>query len=620
MSFIRLGTFDTWQPGFALAQITVYKAGTTTEATLYDSEDLSGTLDNPQVLESLTDNGIHYGRWSQPIYVNEAVELVINGVDRTGVIRPALTTLSGEDASEAVATVDGGTEEHTIGEFLARFVDVRDFGDWTDDTAATNTTTLTSAIGTVSGDGGGYVLVPAGTWPFNTISIPANVVLRGAGRGATILQSSVGDEVVTLAGDRAGLSRLTLDGISVVADSVGVWAKAVNEIVMDDVEVKRFQRGIKLLGGRRCQWDSLTIENCEIGVEFRGDNDASGGADGDECRDNAWIRGHVTNCTTVGVRFEYVDMLCAHNTLRDVVFEDNTGTAIEIIGSRFTELLHCAWDGNLVNLTVEDDDPVNTENTIVGLRVTGGRMSEGEMRLEDNLVDVVFQRVEFAAVEISLTVPGNNVLALDCTEDADTVLSAGGTYWQRRRTTGRGATVGTTTDATPTTAWQFSPEPGQLMYAEAKVLGNQVNGTNTAEYHISVSAKRAGAELDYINQTANFTVGEVITGATSGATAIVIADVDGGATGTLTLRSIVGTFEDGETITDPLGGSAEVSGTVSSPAVSLLGTVEAIRAAREDVAGWDATFVASGADLLLQVTGAAATTVEWFVDVDLTTP
>lgn len=75
---------------------------------------------------------------------------------------------------------------------------------------------------------------------------------------------------------------------------------------------------------------------------------------------------------------------------------------------------------------------------------------------------------------------------------------------------------------------------------------------------------RVTRTLDYDNQTANFTVGAMLTGGTSGATAIILEDSDSGTTGTLTLGSISGTFQDGETITDDNGtpGSADADGVV----------------------------------------------------------
>jgi len=71
--------------------------------------------------------------------------------------------------------------------------------------------------------------------------------------------------------------------------------------------------------------------------------------------------------------------------------------------------------------------------------------------------------------------------------------------------------------------------------------------------------------LAYDGQTANFTEGATLTGGTSGATALIINDVDGGATGTLTLARITGTFEDDEAITDDNGtpGAAVANGALT---------------------------------------------------------
>lgn len=73
------------------------------------------------------------------------------------------------------------------------------------------------------------------------------------------------------------------------------------------------------------------------------------------------------------------------------------------------------------------------------------------------------------------------------------------------------------------------------------------------------------ATLDYKDQTVNYTVGLKLTGADSNAKAIILADSDSGATGTLTLKMLSGSFEDGEIITDNTGppGSATVDGTLA---------------------------------------------------------
>jgi hypothetical protein len=66
--------------------------------------------------------------------------------------------------------------------------------------------------------------------------------------------------------------------------------------------------------------------------------------------------------------------------------------------------------------------------------------------------------------------------------------------------------------------------------------------------------------LKYIGKTGNFTVGQRVTGATSRASGIIIADSDGAA-GELRLTSVSGSFQDNEIITDPQGGTAHAQGT-----------------------------------------------------------
>lgn len=91
--------------------------------------------------------------------------------------------------------------------------------------------------------------------------------------------------------------------------------------------------------------------------------------------------------------------------------------------------------------------------------------------------------------------------------------------------------------------------------------GPGVIQTLTYVLGFSVSSAARVVKLRYRTQTANFTVGSVLTGASSGATATISADSDAGATGTLTLTAVVGTFTDGEIITDAVTGSATADGT-----------------------------------------------------------
>ena len=68
--------------------------------------------------------------------------------------------------------------------------------------------------------------------------------------------------------------------------------------------------------------------------------------------------------------------------------------------------------------------------------------------------------------------------------------------------------------------------------------------------------------LDYDEQTVNFVVGSTITGGTSGATATIVSDTDGGATGTLEIDNINGVFQNNEALSGSGSGAAKVDGTV----------------------------------------------------------
>jgi hypothetical protein len=70
--------------------------------------------------------------------------------------------------------------------------------------------------------------------------------------------------------------------------------------------------------------------------------------------------------------------------------------------------------------------------------------------------------------------------------------------------------------------------------------------------------------LNYDAETAAFTVGQTLTGGTSGATATIDAINTVGTTGTLTLSALVGSFQNNEIITDALTGSATANGTQSA--------------------------------------------------------
>jgi hypothetical protein len=131
------------------------------------------------------------------------------------------------------------------------------------------------------------------------------------------------------------------------------------------------------------------------------------------------------------------------------------------------------------------------------------------------------------------------------------------------------------------------------------------NGTVTA-HNVQVQNTTA---LAYDGQTVNFTVGETITGGTSGAVATITADVDAGATGTLTIRDVTGVFIDNEAITGSSGGAAVVNGDwIQANLIASSGSTGV---------AYSSAFIGNSSQVELRVRGTAAHTVEWICDVDV---
>jgi hypothetical protein len=562
MTATRIAEFDTWRAGYGLDTVAIYLAGTTTLASVFTDEALSVSAANPQTLIERTLNGVSYGKFSAPLYIGVAYELLIDSVDSTGVVRPPLVSLDSEDASAATVQVTGGSEDITLADHLARRIDVRDFGEWKavgtpGASGSTNNATLGDAVGAAAGVGGGFVETPAGTYAFTDVSLPAGVILRGAGEDATILQSETADAVVTIVGTRAGLADLTLDGVLLNANSIGVYVEDTDEVVLDHVTIMRFETGMQQKGGARCAWHGLSFSNCTTGYKGQGTTTSD-----DELRFIHWRGGTVELCSTTGVTIENAGRAAEDIVISDVDFDTNTGTAAKIVGARSVSLRDCRWKANTADLDVDDATPTTTLNTVKNLEISGGDINGGTIALKNTLDSVIFRRVALASTTITLTSPAHNVHVEDCRENSVT-FAGDTTAWRRISRANQNASIVTTTDAVLTKAWAITLEPGEFVTLEIKPIGRQINGGGYYFLHQEWSALRQGSTLAYQTQTGNFTLGNTLTGGTSGATARIVADVDAGATGTLTLYDVVGTFQNGEVITDGSGGSAAVNGTIT---------------------------------------------------------
>lgn len=575
MAVQRIAEFDTWREGYAGATVTIYRAGSSILAALFSNEALTTIVPNPMTLISLTKDERRYGKFATPVYTEQAVEIQIDGLDSTGVIRPPITDMDAEDVSGSVVVPDGASEAHTLGEHLSRVINVRDYGQFikTGETGAsslTNTTSIETAIGAAGAQGGGVVMIPSGVYDVIDFIIPPGVVVEGQGQSATFLQTTYAGPAFGLTGNRCGFRKITLDGVSQEGNSVGVYGIAADETVLSDVTIKRFETGLYMRGGERGNWQGFSVSDCIIGAKLHGDLNAGAGGGGEVIQGNRWSSGLVELCQDAGIELKRIDAACAFNSLEGITFRSNTGIGLRAIGARSTTLDDCIFSDNLVHMLLDDVTPANVNGTIVGFEVRGGQMSEGQVQLKNTLANVIFEGVEIIDTDIILTSPQNNVLAIDCREDTLSTVSGAATHWTRASSINYpAASFGLTGGNAATKAWATTLKSGQQVMIEAKVLARQRNGTNRASFWLCASARRAPATLAYDTQTANFTPGNILTGATSGATARIIADNDSGLTGSLALVDVRGTFVDNEIITDGASGSAMANGSVTEGVVSI---------------------------------------------------
>lgn len=151
-------------------------------------------------------------------------------------------------------------------------------------------------------------------------------------------------------------------------------------------------------------------------------------------------------------------------------------------------------------------------------------------------------------------------------------------------------TYGTTSPVTgsaPTAADDGQPLPGlsAITLVVSAPAGNTLGGAGNMVAYLydpavlspngialanGGSLPAAAVALAFDGQSGNFTVGQVVTGATSGATGTLRAQADAGTTGTLYLTGVVGTFVDNEAITDPITGAALVNGAPASSGTAFL--------------------------------------------------
>lgn len=618
--------FDIWRAGYAAAKVQVVLAGTTQPAPVYTDVLLTQPALNPQILKTQTDaDGRTYGMWEQPIYTYAPYFLLINDTDTTGIVYPPLTTLVGSDASFAAAAATRGGFPTLLRSWLDRQVHVSNFGTWSATGGSTaNTTTLISAIGAAAAQGGGSVMLPAGTYPINPIVLPEGVILEGQGLSATTLQCQSGSPVVILAGDGAGLRNLVLDGVVLATGSYGIDCTGLANVVFEHVLIQRFSTGMRAKGLQACVWTDFSLSNCNTAMDLRGDQDAALTASGSLVQNIAWNGGSVTLNVISGVILEVIDLPVENLVFENVQFASNQAPAVTLTGAHDVRFLNCDWDSNLTNWLIGDGtNPafafINTCRNIIidGGQVQGGQVSGAKCIFSGTCANTKVRDATVANCSIVLTSPLNQVTFEDCYIDPSTSVTGTLTLYALLRTSDTAIVNGVTVDNSATPAWQLQLRPGQVAFVEAQAIAKQENGVNYGTFWEACGAEQPGATLNYFSGTSPFTVPAVLQGLTSKAVALIQAKSGTTATGSLTLIDQTGTFQSGETITDGSGGQAQVSGPMAFAATVLDSTGQThVRAPTvSGGAGYAVFIAASGAMIQVQVQGTVAHTVAWQVKV-----
>jgi len=614
--------FDLWRAGYAGAIVEIFKAGTTTRADVYEDINLTEPADNPQVLLTQTINSETYGKFITSLYTADSYYIVIDGVEESGVQSPAIRSLASEDGSDMFVTSDKGGIERTAGQRAGDTIHVLDFGNFLeiDGSTSENTETLTAALGVASAANGGEVILPAGTYKITTFNLPANVILRGQGRNATVLQSEEADLVCTVTGSNAGLAYLTLDGINLNPGSVGLYAIGRDEMSLTETTIKRFEIGVKAVGGSDHHYTNLFTENCGTCVELRGDNDASNTDEGAAFTDLTWRGGSVKESTTYGLYLRQIDADLDELTIADVLFEDNVGTAaLYIQGAEHIIFEDCTFTNNTIRHLLTAD---STNNDVENVQFVSCSFIGDEIKLAGSCRDFVFDRpILESDLSINLDSPENPIMFRDATE-AVAVTSTGATEkLSRWQSIDAGVYEGQTTASVSTaTVFKRILEPGEVVHMELFATAVQLNVAAFGTIKKTAAAYCPAATLDFDGQTSNFTLGNTLTGGTSGATGILQAQADGGATGTASLiRLVAGAttgnlFQNNEALTGSGGGAAVVDGSITYQNAVQIGPVQIDHYGQSAGATtWDIDVTTSGREVRVKVVGPTTGTIDWNV-------
>lgn len=168
------------------------------------------------------------------------------------------------------------------------------YGGGTEKSASENSATIQKALNRAKV--GGRVVLGAGTYNHNGVSLPQGVSLEGSGKGETFINNSGAFSSISAVdtnfpfGESWSLSSLTLTASSITVGSIGIEATKVRGFSVRDVNIENHDIGIDETITWRGNYNGILIRDCNTGWRF------NAAAPGETGTPNARYDVHITDC------------------------------------------------------------------------------------------------------------------------------------------------------------------------------------------------------------------------------------------------------------------------------------------------------------------------------------
>ena len=214
------------------------------------------------------------------------------------------------------------------------------FGDVTN-TDAQNGNAIDEAIGSISTVGGGRVeLVLIGTFGYDLFTMAQYVTVMGGDMYGTNLQSAYAGATVTMAHDSI-LANLTLDGVSQVAGSIGIYGD-VDRMYVRNVRVRRFEINEQHRSGIYCSWSNVYNLSGVTGFKVYTDGADNG------FNVNTYLGGKISGHTDTALHLEFVSQPIGYNVFTCAIESNAKGVVLK--GTIGTTIKRPAYlEGNTTN-------------------------------------------------------------------------------------------------------------------------------------------------------------------------------------------------------------------------------------------------------------------------------